>query len=295
LALGTRAYDLARMNSAPERLRSITEEIFAAAQERVPVKAALLAGPAGRGDADFYSDIDLLFYVEAVPSENVLTEIREAVGGTNPIRRDEPTEQHIGEEFTLEGIRIEISFTAVSRVESGLDQLLVELDEVASPLQKIASGIAEGLPLYGQDMIERWRSRILAYPEPLRRTVIKRYWNFFPLWYYADAMAARDTELWRIEMLVDASLNLLGVLAGLNRLYYSRFELKRMHTLISKMSIAPPHLADRLESLFRLQPSAAAEELGVLVTETRALVAAELPDLELHLPFPPGARQRPWA
>jgi hypothetical protein len=66
-----------------------------------------------------------------------------------------------------------------------------------------------------------------------------------------------------------------------NRLYYSRFELKRMHTLISKMSIAPPHLADRLESLFRLQPSTAAEELEVLVTETHALVAAELPDLEL--------------
>jgi hypothetical protein len=105
----------------------------------------------------------------------------------------------------------------------------------------------------------------------------------------------RDTELWRIEMLVDASLNLLGVLAGLNRLYYSRFELKRMHTLVSKMSIAPPQLADRLESLFRLQPSAAAEELEVLVTETHALIAAGLPDLELHLPFPPGARQRPWA
>jgi len=125
-------------------------------------------------------------------------------------------------------------------------ELLVELDEVASPLQKIASGIAEGLPLHGQDLIEGWRSRLLAYPEPLRRAAIQRYWNFFPLWYYADAMAARDTELWRIEMLVDASLNLLGVLAALNRLYYSRFELKRMHTLISKMSIAPPHLADRL-------------------------------------------------
>ncbi len=68
-------------------------------------------------------------------------------------------------------------------------------------------------------------------------------------------------------------LNLLSVLAALNRLYYSRFELKRMHTLISKMSVAPPQLADRLESLFRLQPSGAAEALEVLVTETHALVA----------------------
>ena len=59
--------------------------------------------------------------------------------------------------------------------------------------------------------------------------------------------------------------------------------------------MAPPNLADRLESLFQLEPVPAAEELARLVEETRALVAAELPDLELALPFPTDARREPWS
>jgi hypothetical protein len=61
------------------------------------------------------------------------------------------------------------------------------------------------------------------------------------------------------------------------------------------MELAPPRLADRLESLLRLEPDPAATELGRLIEETRALILAELPDLELPLRFPPGARQQPWS
>ena len=108
-------------------------------------------------------------------------------------------------------------------------------------------------------------------------------------------MAARDAELWRLDVLLEAAFNLLGVLAGLNRLYVARFEFKRLRSLVAKMELAPPALADRLEELFRLPPHEAAQELGRLVEETRALVAAELPHVELPLPHPPGTRQQPWA
>ena len=60
--------------------------------------------------------------------------------------------------------------------------------------------------------------------------------------------------LWRQQILVDAAFDLLAVLAALNRIYFSRFELKRL----------------------------------------RALVAAELPGLELELRKPLGERERPW-
>jgi hypothetical protein len=124
--------------------------------------------------------------------------------------------------------------------------------------------------------------------------MIEHHWDFFPLWYYGEAMAARDSELWRLDMLLNGAFNLLGVLAGLNRVYYTRFELKRTRELVAKMPLAPPSLAERIESLFRLPPEAAAGELAVLVEETRELVAKEFPDLDLPLPFPPEARQQPW-
>jgi predicted nucleotidyltransferase len=40
-------------------------------------------GSAGRGDADFYSDLDLLLYVDELPPNETLTQIRTTVSGTN--------------------------------------------------------------------------------------------------------------------------------------------------------------------------------------------------------------------
>jgi predicted nucleotidyltransferase len=280
---------------ATEHLRRLANRLVGAALERVPLRAAMLVGSAGRGDADFYSDLDLLLYVDELPAEETLTQIRNAVGGKNPSSRGEPTEDFFSEEFDVNGVRTEVSFVTVARAEQRLDQLLTDVEEFDSPLQKILSGMLEGLPLHGEDLVERWRCRVRSYPEPLRRRMVERHWNFFPLWYYREAMAERDSELWRLDMLLDAAFNLLAVLAGLNRLYFTRFELKRTRALIAKMALAPPRLAERLESLFRLEPEAAAAELGRLIEETRALIAAELPNLELPLRFPPGTRQQPWS
>lgn len=282
------------MEGTTEHLRGRAHRIVRAALERVPLRAAILVGSAGRGDADFYSDIDLLLYADELPPEETFAEIRAVVGGTHPIRR-EPTDHFCSEEFDLDGVRTEVSFVTVTWADSRLEQLLNRIEEFDSPFQKVLSGLLEGLPLYGEELIERRRARVGNYPEPLRRAMVERHWNFFPLWYYGEAMAARDAELWRLDMLLEAAFNLLGVLASLNRLYFARFELKRMRALIAKMELAPPRLADRLESLFRLEPEPAAAELGCLVEETRALVATELPDLELPLRFPPGTRQQPWS
>jgi len=165
---------------------------------------------------------------------------------------------------------------------------------VGSPNQKLLSGLLEGLPLHGDEVIARWRSRAAVYPDELRTACIVHHWSFFPLWYYGDAMALRDSELWRLDMLLEAAFNLLGVLAALNRVYYARFELKRLRALVAKLALAPPDLADRLEQLFVLPSVEAGTELGRLVVETRDLVARELPDLELPLRRPPGTRVQPW-
>ena len=218
------------------------------------------------------SPIWTLFYVRRVPTDDEVTAVREAVGGENPLRRWEATDYANGEEFQLEGVRTEVSFTLAERVEWLLDQLLVELDDIASPRQKFLAGLAEGLPLYGDELMGPWQARVRAYPQPFRLEMIRCHWNFFPLWYYGEAMSLRDTELWRLDVLLEGVFNLLGVLAAVNRIYFARFELKRTRDFISKMTLAPPHLADRIEALVHLPAQDAAQEFGQLVAETAELV-----------------------
>jgi hypothetical protein len=282
------------MDAATEHLRALAGRVVAEALRRVPLQAALLAGSAGRGDADFYSDIDLLLYVDEVPPPGTLAGIRGAVGG-GPVIDGGDTDGFETQVFDLAGVRTEVSFVTVARVDWRLDQLLRDLEEIDNPLQKIALGMLEGLPLHGDELIGSWQESLRDYPDPLRRALIERHWRISPLWFRADAIAARDAELWRLDLLLEAAFDLLAVLAALNRLYHSRFELKRMRKVVARMQCAPPNLADRLESLFRLTAPEAAAELGRLVVETRELVHRELPDLDLPLPHPPGVTQQPWS
>lgn len=283
------------MDTATGHVRAIARRVVAEAASRSPLRAALLAGSGARGDADFFSDVDLLLYVEALPPAGWLDDLREALDGTNPVRFGERADGSESLQFEVGGVAVQVSAVTVARHEDRLDRLLVRLDEIHTPYQKLLSGLLEGLPLHGEELLETWRARAADYPEPLRRAMIEHHWRFFPLWYFAEPMAQRDAELWRLDMLLEAAFDLLGVLAGLNRVYFTRFELKRLRALVAKLERAPDDLVGRLESLFRLPPGEAAAELGRLVLETRALVQAELPELELPLRRPPGTTQPAWS
>ena len=279
------------MDEATEHVRALARRVVDAALELGPLRGALLAGSGARGDADFYSDVDLLLYVDELPPEDRLERLREALGGVNPVPIAPP---HLVQ-FDVGGVAVQVGYSTVEQMDAELEGALVRLEEIiGSPNQKMLSGLIEGLPLYGDKLIAGWRDRVAAYPDELQRAAIEHHWRFFPLWFYDDAMALRDSELWRLDMLLEAAFNLLGVLAALNRVYYARFELKRLRQLEAKLALAPPRLADRLESLFRLGPTEAAEELGRLVLETRELVAGTHPELELSLRRPPGTRVQPW-
>src|SRR5438034_9254738 len=170
-------HDRAQVSGATQCLRGLARRIVDAVLERVPLQAALLAGSAGRGDADFYSDIDLLLYVDALPPEQTFAAVRAAVGGTDPIRR-EPTDYFCSEEFDFDGVRTEVSFVTVAWADSRLEQLLDRIDEFDSPSQKVLAGVLGGLPLHGEELIEQRRARVGDYPEALRQAMIERHWSF---------------------------------------------------------------------------------------------------------------------
>ena len=100
------------MTSPSEHLRGVAARIVKEIHARAPLRGALLTGSAGRGEADNYSDIDLLCYVDQIPSQQVGAAVREAIGGTKGLQRAS-TDDFSSEEFDVKGIRVELSFTTV--------------------------------------------------------------------------------------------------------------------------------------------------------------------------------------
>jgi hypothetical protein len=280
-----------RQETPTDYLRGVARRVAGVVVDEVAPRAVLLVGSAATGEADLYSDLDLIVYCDDLPPVERIDGVLERIGASDRTPIYPRTEDDHGETFELDGIECQLGFTRVTATEGELERAL-GTEELESPLQKIVQGVQEGLVLHGEELIASWRARVAEYPDALRRAMIVRHWRFFPLWFTARRLAVRDTYLWRQQVLVEAALDLVAVLGALNRLYVApRFELKRLRKLTSRMTIAPRDLADRLERLFELDEEAAAEELERLVGETQALVEAELPDLELPpLRRPLGSR-----
>jgi hypothetical protein len=206
-------------------------------------------------------------------------------------------EQGYSERFTVDGIECQVGHESVGAFEREITQLVVDL-ELSEELLKIMSGLFEGLPLHGEDQIEDWR-RQAAFTEELQRAIIEKRWRFFPWWFYEERLRARDTTVWRYDVLVRSVYGIVGVLAALNRLYFSTFEFKRAGRFLSRLEIVPPNLAERINALFEADEAASTTDLERLVGEVGELVAARFPDLDLTLTWgeretPPGSREVPW-
>ena len=273
-------------------LRSLARGIADTYLEHTRPAAILLAGSAAAGNADVYSDLDLILYYDRLPSDATLDDARVAVGAESWNVVAPRTETAYIENIFLQSVQCQLGHLTFRDVEQDIARLLVELDP-APQLFKVVGGLIEGIPLHGEQLIEGWRATA-AYSDELQRAVIEKHWRFFPLWYFDDHVAARDALLWRYQILVEAAHNLVAVLAATNRLYFSTFQFKRTREFVDRLRISPPRLADRLEALFTLDAAASAVELERLVGETRELVAAAVPGIELPLRHEPGTREQPW-
>ena len=122
--------------------------------------------------------------------------------------------------------------------------------------------------------------------------MIQAHLNFFPLWATDGWRDARDCALWQAELRYEAAKNLLAILAGLNRIYFTPFQLKHTRRLCAKCALAPPDLATRLESLL----AGDQDVMRTLVDETITLVETHYPDLATAALRKRLARQwRPWS
>jgi hypothetical protein len=263
----------------------------------------LLVGSAATGGADGYSDLDLIVYYDLVPDAEVIDDVARGLGakwhrGTPwSDESGEHDESGYGERYLLAGIECQVAHVSVGAAEREIRRLVEGLD-IDEEVLKIMSGLFEGLPLAGAETIERWRAAA-AYDERLQRAVIAKRWSFFPWWYFQERLRTRDATAWRHEVLARSAYAIVGTLAALNRLHFSTFEFKRAGRFLSRLEVAPPNLAERLDSLFTLDEPESTAELERLVAETLELVAARFPDLDLSLEWAgkstePGEREQPW-
>jgi hypothetical protein len=258
-------------------------------------KAAMVAGSVAEGLCDEYSDCDMSIYYDKLPSEEELQVARQQNHGSERLwvlgnRED----GGFAESYIVNGVECQFGHVTIAQWEKDISNILGGLD-IQSPLVKAMSGTLVGIPLYGEALIQKWKTKISNYPDELAEKMVKHYLKFFAIWGVQEKFAKRDTTLWYYQIMVESAQNILGVLSGLNRLYYSTFQFKRMSRFIEQMEIAPENLASRLEGLFDNEAPIAANQLEALVRETVELVEIYMPQVDTSFAKQRlGWKHKPW-
>jgi hypothetical protein len=82
------------------------------------------------------------------------------------------------------------------------------------------------------------------------------------------------------EYVLATMRSVVGLLAGLNRVYVAPEKLKRVGVVVGRMELAPPDAAARLDALLGLPREQVRAELDDLVGTTLDLVEEHLPDVD---------------
>lgn len=242
---------------------------------------SFLSGSVVDGLADERSDIDMSVVLEELPARGRLEASCAAAGGSPWFwTHGDLAAQQLVVAFLVDGIEVQIAYASQAVLAGQLDELLVRHNP-DTPLHKLAEGILKAEPLFGQRPLEALQARLRAFPDALADAMARHFAAAPVPWRAMRQIVHRDAPLWCRELQVQACYRLLGLLAAVNRRYYSTFQNKRLHTFAATLDLCPPGLADRIEGLLAAPPLPAARVLHALEGEVLVLVASRFPALDL--------------
>jgi hypothetical protein len=263
--------------------RAIAQRVADAHEPLLPdaITAMVFGSTAEDGLADTRSDIDMSIVFEQLPAEAELAAACcSAGGGAWKWQSGRLHEVGLAVSFDLDGIEVQVVYTDPRILQSDLDELLVE-HKPDTLNHKIAEGLLKAQPLIGAERLQAWRAKVAAFPPELGDAMMRHYLSEPTQWKWFGLLLHRDAQLWSRELLIQACYRMFGVLAGLNRRYFTTFQFKRAHRFAAQLAIAPPNLADRIEALLVAPLAEAFTLLYALDGEVLALLAAHAPQIDL--------------
>ena len=253
------------------------------------VAAVMAGGSVSRGCADEYSDVEIGVFWDTPPSDEDRRAAAHRMGGEvwkfDPSGGDRASE-HIGLSEATVGSKHHRGTAMVSPVhmtvdtaEEWIDALIDDLD-TAPQKYELAAAIRYGVPLYGHDLIGRWKDKAASFPERLALKLVQQNLWLGP-WFNRAAYVDRGDHLVTAQQLVWMQQGIVNVLAALNREYLPSVEHKWVGWLLERLEIKPVDCAARLRATFETGDlGEAVRDLVELGMEVIDLVEEHLPEVD---------------
>jgi len=240
----------------------------------------VLGGSPVKGLSDSYSDLDIVVYWNEID----LPWLEQIPLGGLRCRREllrKMSEEGIYlESYYFDNLKVDFGHVTLDVWGQLSDDVIKRLDTDPDK-QGTLRGFLEAKPLYGEELFEVWKHRLSVYPDELAHKVVKRYARFYHRGVLQHQGLDRDDLLFFYHGLCWILKNLLGILAGLNKVYFSPSESRWIAYELSRMPIRPQNAWERMKSVFDVDRSKATGILEDLIDDVLDLVAEHMPEVDL--------------
>jgi hypothetical protein len=245
-------------------------------RENAGARMAVLGGSVAQGVADRWSDCDTLVYWDAIDSEWL--EYSRSGGERFTWLESYPGNAWL-EQVRFGRLKADIAHVRLGWLHELIDGVLAGTDTDTTSLD-VLRGVQESIVLFGEEEYEPIRARVQDYPHELRLAMVRNHLKLSPSWIYDGMGRDRGDLVVFYEYVLATMRSLVGILAGLNRVYVAPDKLKRVGAVVGRMELAPPDAAARLDALLDLPRERVKPELDDLVARTLELVEEHLPEVD---------------
>ncbi|CAG9622389.1 DUF4037 domain-containing protein [Sutcliffiella rhizosphaerae] len=245
------------------------------------IEAIMLAGSVATGWEDEFSDIELHILWKKPPSDDDRKQPIQFINGSVlsyfPFEDGEWSESYL----TPEGIKLEISNFLTSTVETFITDVTIHFD-MNYDKQCILASIKDGMPLYGEMVINSLKQSISIYPHQLAKRMISENLWLGSRWNNRAALMKRQDRLMLNGVTQDACIKLMGVLFGLNKMYVHHPSFKWLSNKEKEFTVKPENFVARINQFLLSNQEQALKELEDLFADVIRLVHQYHLDLDIE-------------
>ncbi|MEA4908497.1 MAG: hypothetical protein VB089_12795 [Anaerolineaceae bacterium] len=237
------------------------------------LQAMAIGGSVARGYADAYSDLEIMFFWEEQPADDMRQSIARRLGARYLYDFQRQARE---DNLLIDRFQLDLWHNTVKAEEKIIQNVVERFDTDLSSLNFLDT-LQACIPLYGESLLQRWKNSASVYPPGLAVKLITQVLDSFDdLQLYLHALRENPTRFY--QSLANVQEKIFLILLALNRRYYPT--LKWMYPVLSSLAIKPGQVERRMRRAFQVLPVQAASETTPLLIETLDLVEYCFPQIE---------------
>ena len=256
--------------------KTIREKIRDVEFEGPTLMAMGIGGSVSRGQADAYSDLELLCFWDLFPDVETRNTFAQAIGAERIFEIDDDTNE---DNLIIGDIQVDVMHNTIDYYDNMISDAwefhLADYQTLA-----FLDTVSYVYPLFGEDILDAWKEKAAEYPRELAVNVI--FDNLEKLHNgNIELYIQRDNPTEFFSQMVIIQHKLFNILCAINKMYAGGY--KWMYPELEEMKIAPVNVAERFKAMFRENKFEAVEDLYAIVFETLYLAKHAFPEIDFNV------------